>query len=161
MADMTAATMVGVRLSLATAVVAGAVAAQQDVPWESATWAGVQLVHLIFGAIGAAITLASVEGWGWFRVASTLVCGLGAAALGTPYAMHYLPPPPELRTIGGSLYATLLGVVGVFLMPGAINAARSFAANPFALIDWWRGRGPAPVVPPATDQKNPGEGGGA
>lgn len=148
MAEVTTATLAGIRVSLATAVVAGAVAAQQPVPWELASWAGVKLVHVIFGAIGAAITLSLAQGWDWWRVGATLVCGLASSALGTPVALHYLPPPAEIAAVTGSAYAAVLGAVGVYLIPGLKRAAEAIGGNPFGFVDWVRGRGAAPAPPP-------------
>lgn len=142
-----AAAIIGARVSLATAVVAGVAAVGQPVPFEVATWGGVKLLHVIMGAIGAAITLASAQGWTWARVVMTLATGLGLAAFGTPFALHYLPPPPAL-TIGESAYAAVLGAVGVYLIPGMHNAAKAFATNPWGFVDWWRGRGAPPPPPP-------------
>lgn len=147
MAEVTTATIVGVRLSLATAAVAGAVAVQQGVPLEAATWAGVKLVHVIFGAIGAAVMLSTVQGWDWWRVGMTLACGLSCASLGTPVAVHYLPPPPEIAAVLGNAYAAILGAVGVYLIPGLKRAAEAIGGNPFSFIDWVRGRGAAPSMP--------------
>jgi len=146
MPDMTA-TVMGVRLSLATAVMAGAAAAGQPVPLEIAAWGGVKLVHLVFGAVGAAITLSVVQGWSWARVLTTLITGLATAAFGTPFALHYIAPPVPLAVIGESAYATLLGAVGVYAIPGLHNAAKAFAANPWGFVDWWRGRGAPPQAP--------------
>mgnify|MGYP000903325134 FL=1 len=147
MADMTA-TIMGVRVSLAAAVVAGVAAGVQPVPLEAASWGGVRLVHLMFGAVGAAITLSMAQGWTWRQVLMTLSTGLGAAAFGTPYALHYLTPPAPLAAIGESAYAALLGAVGCYAIPGLHNGAKAFAANPFGFVDWVRGRG-APPQPPS------------
>ena len=100
MADATAS-IIGARIALATAGVAGLAAVQQPLPIE-AMWGGVKLAHLIFGCVGAALTLSVVRGWTWPLVGTTLVTGLGAAAFATPFALHYLPPPTALATIGES-----------------------------------------------------------
>jgi hypothetical protein len=147
MPDVTS-TLFGVRVSLATAVVAGAAAASQPVPFEAAMWGGVKLVHLLFGSIGAALTLSVVQGWTWARVLTTLVTGLASAAFGTPYAVHYLAPPAALATVGENAYAAIFGAVGVYLIPGLHNAAKAFAGNPWGFVDWWRGKGAPPQPPP-------------
>ncbi|MBK8916351.1 MAG: hypothetical protein IPM64_17440 [Phycisphaerales bacterium] len=147
MADFSA-TLIGARVSLATAVVAGMAAVGQQVPVEDAMWGSVKLLHVIMGSVGAAITLSVVQEWGWRKVVMTLFTGLGSAAFGTPFALHYFTPPAQLMHIGESGYAALLGACGVYLIPGMHNAARAFAANPFGFVDWVRGRG-APPPPPA------------
>lgn len=152
MSDPTAA-IFGVRVSLVTAAVAAAGAGVAPDPLEAA-WGGVKLVDIVFGAVGAGVTLSVVQDWGWAKVLTTLICGLALAGLGTPFLLHYLPPPEKLAVIGESAYAAALGAVGVYLIPGAHLLAKSFAANPFAVVDWARGKGgpPTPPQPPAGGQ---------
>lgn len=151
MTDVTAA-IAGARVSLATAAVAGLAAIGQPVPLIEAAWGGVKLVHLVFGCVGAAITLSIVQGWSWGRVITTLITGLALAALGTPFAMHYLTPPAALAAIGESAYAALLGAVGVYAIPGLHNAVKAAAANPWGFVDWVRGRGAPPQPPPPPEE---------
>jgi hypothetical protein len=146
MTDPTAA-IFGVRLSLVTAMVAAAGAGIASEPLEAA-WGGVKLVNIVFGAVGAGVTLSIVQDWGWGKVLMTLICGLALAALGTPFLLHYLPPPEKLSLIGESAYAAAAGAVGVYLIPGLHAAAKAFGSNPFAVVDWVRGRG-GPPTPPA------------
>lgn len=152
MADPTAA-LFGARVSVLTAIAAATAAGVSPDPLE-AVWGGVRLVDVVFGAVGAAVTLSVVQDWGWAKVLTTLVCGLAAAGFGTQVALHYLPPPEALRTISGSAYAALLGAVGVYAIPGVHLLAKSFAANPFAVVDWARGKGgpPTPPQPPTGGQ---------
>ena len=149
MAEPTASA-VGVGLSAVTAIIAAVAAGADPTPLD-ASWAGVKLANVVFGAAGAGVTLSIVQDWGWAKVITTLVCGLAAAALGTPFALHYVPPPANLIAIGESSYAAVLGAVGVYAIPGLHQAAKSFGSNPYGVIDWVRGRGgpPVPPVPPA------------
>lgn len=150
----------GAYVSLMTAAVTGAVAAGQPVPLEVATWGGVKLAHLMFGAVGCAITLSMVQGWSWGQVAKTMATGLGAAAFATPYALHYFGPPEAIAAVGESAYAAAFGAVGVYLIPGLRRAAEAVSANPWGFVDWWRGRGappqpPQPPGPPSSNGGNP------
>lgn len=120
------------------------------------SWEGIQLLWPILGLIGAALGIGSLPPMTHRQLWTALLSGVVAAALAPQWAAHiYLRwfgaeiPPFMNNTI-----AFFFGVGGMFIVPAVIVFWKTMRDNPFALIDWLRGRGGAP---PASPPPGPGD----
>jgi len=99
--------------------------------------AGVKVVSLVFGAIGAALGIAYSPQMTRREMFAALLAGLVCASIMPQVLLHYLALPGWASNAA----AFIFGVGGMFLVPGLIALWRGFAANPWGLLDWIRGGG--------------------
>lgn len=103
---------------------------------------GISLLTLLFGFIGACLGISYMPPMSRKEQLFALLAGLACSALGPALLGWWLTrelPVPVASAIG-----FILGILGMFIVPGVIVFGQSFKKNPFFVIDWLRGRGAAP-----------------
>lgn len=108
---------------------------------------GISLLTLLFGFVGACLGISYMPPMTKREQIFALLSGLACSALGPALLGWWLDraiPVPVSSGIG-----FLLGILGMFIIPGVIIFGQSFRSNPFFVIDWLRGRG----APPPTEGK--------
>lgn len=146
------ASQFGARVLLFLAAAATMYTSAQQVPIQEArvplenvaAWANVKLVHFIFGAIGAALTL-TTERQDWGSVFATLFAGVVVSSVGTPLEIDMLAITKPAAENG---LAAINGACGLYIVKAIKLAGRTLAANPFAVFDYFRRGGPPPAPPP-------------
>jgi hypothetical protein len=116
-------------------------------------WGGMKLLHLIIGTAAAGVSLFFLPQFSGKTLGATVSCGILCALVGTPIgwfilnalSKKYLDLP--LPGGGENALAAVLGVAGVYLIPGVQRGAAAFRANPLGIVDWFRGRAAAPLPP--------------
>lgn len=122
------------------------------------SWEGISLVSVVLGFVGAALGVSYMPPMNKKQLLAALVAGVTCAALApgaTSEAIAWWRSTPAAPVLAVPLPAALnnvlafvSGIGGMFLVPGLIVAFQSFKKNPFAVVDWARGRG-APPTPPS------------
>lgn len=147
--------MVGLKLLLLSASLAalGAVAPGEQHSIAEATWGGMKLLNLILGTAAAGASLFLRPQVNGRLLGATISCGILCAVAGTPFlawmftAYFEKPFPGPLENV----LAVVMGVGGVYIIPGLQSVSEAFRANPLGFVDWIRGRG-APPMPPPSDK---------
>lgn len=124
-------------------------------PTQNAGIVGVTFASMIIGFIGAVLGISYVPEMSKKQMFAALLAGLCCAAFMTPVAAHWYslyfgPTVPQFLENG---IAFLLGISGMYIVPGFLSLSRSFRDNPFGFLDRLRGRASVPDVPP----KPPGD----
>lgn len=105
--------------------------------------AGVKVVSLVFGAIGAALGIAYSPTMNRREMFAALLAGLVCASIGPQLVLHYFTLP-QWASNGASF---IFGIGGMFIVPGFLSFWRGFATDPWAWFDRLRGRAGAPKGP--------------
>jgi hypothetical protein len=151
---MSKAGQFGARVCLLLAAALAAHATQHQAPLESApiqwlAWLHVELLHLIFGLVGAGLMLTR-KPVGWMDTIATLVCGVAIASVGTPLAIEYLLGGSAKPATANAI-AAVAGAAGIYIVEAARKILEAFAASPVGAVlqawNLWRGRG-TPATPP-------------
>lgn len=101
--------------------------------------AGVKIFTLVFGVIGAALGIAyTTPPMSRREMAAALLAGLACAAIGPQILLHYMALP----SWGTNAAAFVLGIGGMFIVPGILKAWRAFAADPLSLLNRNKGGNP-------------------
>lgn len=107
--------------------------------------AGIKVVWLVFGFIGAALGVRYSPPMTKADALTALLAGVVCSGFGPPllnaWIGWHLPPIVE------NLIAWVAGICGMFVVPGILNMGRSFAADPLEFIAkaraWVAGKGGA------------------
>jgi hypothetical protein len=134
--------------------VAAALPGHGDASIAEASWAGIKLVHLILGTMGAGASLFFLPQFTGMALGRVVTCGILCAGVGTPFLSglgtalmaKYLGITGTIAG-GENVLAAALGVGGVHIIPFLQWAFTSFRENPWGFIDRLRGR-QAPPGPP-------------
>jgi len=120
-----------------------ALSMQTGMPIDQASWGGMKLLHLILGTMGAGVSLFFLPQFSTLALGRTVFAGVCCAVVGTPFLValysKYMGEPLQGAE---NVLAALLGVLGVYLIPGAQALGRKWRDNPWGFIDRIRGRGP-------------------
>ena len=146
---LTAARLVGLKLALLAvsfaAVAAGVAQDTQSIA--ELNFGGMKLMHLLVGTFFAGLSLWFVPQLTGRVLGATISCGLGFATVGTSLFLfvieHVLnwgrvPAPVE------NMIAAVLGVLGVFIIPGLRELGRQWGEDPRGFIAWLRNRNSQP-----------------
>jgi drug/metabolite transporter (DMT)-like permease len=114
-------------------------------PMDQASWGGMKLLHLILGTMGAGVSLVFLPQFSNIALARTMFAGIFCATIVTPllvalYARYVGDPLPGVENV----LAAILGILGVYLIPGAQALASTFRDDPRGFIARLRGRGGPP-----------------
>ena len=105
---------------------------------------GIELLWLIFGFVGAVLGVSYMPPMSHWQKFSALLSGLACAALGPQLAAPWYQgfvTTPMLPAVNNA-FAFILGILGMFIVPGILVIGKKFQENPFWIIDWLRGRNP-------------------
>jgi hypothetical protein len=137
--------LVGLKLllfSVSLAATATAISPDAAQDFATASWGGMKLLHLILGTMGAGASLFFLPQFSGLALGRTVTCGILCALVGTPLLkalfVRYLGEPIEGAE---NVVAVVLGVGGVYIIPGAQKAWTAFREDPFAIVDRLRGKG--------------------
>lgn len=145
--------VVGMKLLLLsaslTAIAAAGPPAAQDLA--QAGFAGMKLVHLILGTMGAGASLLFLPQFSGLVLGRTVFCGILAAVVGTPIATRLLEALYG-RVVGDNvslsgldnIVAVALGVGGVYIIPAIQRLWQEGGSNPKGFFDRLRGKPPEP-----------------
>lgn len=118
---------------------------------------GIDLIWIVLGFVGAALGIAYMPKMEKPQLLAALVAGVACAMLATPLVdaifVNWAPTwmnatHDHLPHIINNAFAFFFGIGGMFIVPGIIVFWRSGAKNPFAIVDWLRGKSPPPSVDP-------------
>ena len=103
---------------------------------DKASIEGFSVVSMVLGLIGAALGVSYSPPLTRREVFAALLAGVACAAL-VPQALQAMwQLPPVVNNVA----AFFVGIGGMFIVPGIIAIWRSFAADPWSVIDRVRGR---------------------
>ncbi len=113
-------------------------------PTQNAGIVGVTFASMVIGFIGAVLGVSYVPEMSKKQMFAALLAGLCCAAFITPvathwYAIYFAAPTPQFLENGA---AFLLGISGMYIVPGFLSISRAFRDNPLGFIDRLRGRTP-------------------
>jgi hypothetical protein len=113
------------------------------------SWEGISLLWVLLGFIGAALGIGSMPEMTkkqlWTALGSGVVCAALAPSV-VPELIGWWRVAPVVPLPGpiGNLLAFFFGIGGMFIVPGCIVMWSSWKKNPWAVVNWIRGRGQPP-----------------
>jgi hypothetical protein len=106
---------------------------------------GVSLISLVFSFVGAALGISYMPPMSKTQMFGAVLAGLACGSILPELAILVFSNTEILKVaVVKNALCFLLGILGMFIIPGVIVFGQSFQKNPFFVLDWLRGKGPPP-----------------